>query len=165
VHPERNEFVAVNQFTIVVGGNNRRPDVLLFVNGFPLAQLELKKPGVDEDGRNKAVNQVQHYRKTIPGLYRYVEVIGVNDLLRARVGTITTPPEHFAEWKSMDPAAMEGRSQLEILIREVFTPTGLLDLIRNFVLFETAQPAGASVKLIGVIGMGLLGWRGRGQLS
>ena len=135
--PERNEFVAVNQFTIVEGGNNRRPDVLLFVNGLPLAQLELKKPGPDEDGRNKAVNQVQHYRKTIPALYRYVEVVGVSDLLRARVGTITTPAEHFAEWKSMDPAAMEGRSQLEVLIREAFTPTGLLDLIRNFVLFET----------------------------
>ncbi|HZV74432.1 MAG TPA: type I restriction endonuclease subunit R [Conexibacter sp.] len=133
-----NEFTAVNQLTIVEGGHNRRPDVLLYVNGLPLGQLELKNPSLDEDGPAKAVNQVNHYRLTIPGLYRYVEVIGVSDLLRARVGTITTPVEHFAEWKTMDPEGMKGRSQLEILIRGVFAPSGLLDLIRNFVLFETS---------------------------
>jgi type I restriction enzyme R subunit len=136
--PSNNEFTAVNQLTIVEGGHNRRPDVLLYVNGLPLGQLELKNPALDEDGPTKAVNQVQHYRQTIPGLYRYVEVIGVSDLLRARVGTITTPAEHFAEWKTMDPAEMKTRSQLEILIRGVFSPAGLLDLIRNFVLFETS---------------------------
>ena len=136
-NPRNNEFLAVNQLTIVEGGRNRRPDILLYVNGLPLGQLELKNPSLDEDGPRKAVNQVEHYRQTIPGLYRYVEVIGVSDLLRARVGTITTPAEHFAEWKSMDPAEMEQPSQLEILIRGVFSPAGLLDLIRNFVLFET----------------------------
>jgi type I restriction enzyme R subunit len=135
--PDNNRFQAVNQLTIVEGGANRRPDVLLYVNGLPLGQLELKNPSLDEDGPTKAVNQVRHYRRTIPGLYRYVEVIGVSDLLRARVGTITTQAEHFAEWKTMDPAGMQGRSQLEVLITEVFTPAGLLDLIRNFVLFET----------------------------
>jgi type I restriction enzyme R subunit len=64
-------------------------------------------------------------------------VVGVSDLLTARVGTVSTPAEHFAEWKTMDPADMAGRSRLEVLISEVFTPAGLLDLIRNFVLFET----------------------------
>lgn len=135
--PANNEFLAVNQLTIVQGGHNRRPDVLLYVNGLPLGQLELKNPSLADDGPRKAVQQVGHYRQTIPGLYRYVEVIGVSDLLRARVGTITTSPEHFAEWKTMDPAGMQGRAQLEVLIREVFTPAGLLDLVRNFVLFET----------------------------
>jgi type I restriction enzyme, R subunit len=136
--PSSNEFLAVNQLAIVEGGHNRRPDVLLYVNGLPLGHLELKNPSLYEDGPRKAVNQVQHYAQTIPGLYRYVEVIGVSDLLRARVGTITTPAEHFAEWKAMDSDEMEDRSQLELLIRGVFTPTGLLDLIRNFVLFETS---------------------------
>ncbi len=136
-HPERNVFHAVNQMTIVEGGHNRRPDILLYVNGLPLGQLELKNPSLDEDGPLKAVNQVQHYKQTIPALYRYVEVVGVSDLLRARVGTITTPAEHFAEWKTMDPAGTQGRSQLEVLIGEVFTRAGFLDLIRNFVLFET----------------------------
>ena len=75
--PSRNEFTAINQLTIVEGGHNRRPDVLLYVNGLPLGQLELKNPSLGEDGPRKAVNQVQHYRQTIPGLYRYVEVVGV----------------------------------------------------------------------------------------
>lgn len=136
--PANNEFTAVNQLTIVEGGHNRRPDILLYVNGLPLGQLELKNPSLDKDGPTKAVNQVQHYRTTIPVLYRYVEVIGVSDLLRARVGTITTSAEHFAEWKTMDPEGMRGRSQLEVLIRGVFAPAGLLDLVRNFVLFETS---------------------------
>ncbi len=136
--PANNEFTAVNQLTIVDGGHNRRPDILLYVNGLPLGQLELKNPSLDEDGPTKAVNQVQHYRTTIPDLYRYVEVVGVSDLIHARVGTITTPAEHFAEWKTMDPDGMKGRAQLEILIRGVFAPAGLLDLVRNFVLFETS---------------------------
>jgi type I restriction enzyme R subunit len=135
--PERNVFEVVDQLTIVEGGSNRRPDLLLYVNGLPLGQIELKSPAHEHATAESAVNQVEHYRQTIPGLYRYVEVIGVSDLLRARVGTVTTPAEHFAEWKTMDPAGMHGRSQLEVLIREVFTPTGFLDLIRNFVLFET----------------------------
>ncbi|MDO8184769.1 type I restriction endonuclease subunit R [Conexibacter sp. JD483] len=136
--PWNNEFTAINQLTIVQGGHNRRPDVLLYVNGLPLGQLELKNPALNEDGPTKAVNQVHHYSKTIPGLYRYVEVIGVSDLLHARVGTVTTPAAHFAEWKSMDPEESRQRSQLEILIRSVFSPAGLLDLIRNFVLFESS---------------------------
>jgi type I restriction enzyme R subunit len=136
-HPDNNVFEVVDQLTIVEGGKNRRPDLLLYVNGLPLGQLELKNPADHKATAESAVNQVKHYAKTIPSLYRYVEVIGVSDLLTARVGTVTTPAEHFAQWKTMDPAGMAGRSQLEVLISEVFSPRGLLDLIRNFVLFET----------------------------
>ena len=130
-----NTLQVVDQLTIVEGGNNRRPDLVLYVNGLPVGQIELKNPADDAATAEAAVNQIQHYAQTIPNLYRYVEVIGVSDLLTARVGTVTTPVEHFAEWKSMEPDG--GRSQLETLIREVFTPAGFLDLIRNFVLFET----------------------------
>ncbi len=134
-NPARNEFLAVNQLTIVVGGKNRRPDILLFVNGLPLGQVELKAPGVDARG---AVNQVHHYRDTIPGLYRYVEIIGVSNLTAARVGTITTPAEHFSEWRTMgvDEQA-RGRSQLEVMIERVFAPKRFSELIRDFVLFES----------------------------
>ena len=135
--PDRNVFEVVDQLTIVEGTNNRRPDLLLYVNGLPLGQIELKNPASEHATATAAVNQVAHYRQTIPGLYRYVEVVGVSDLLTARVGTVTTPAEHFGEWKTMDPAGMQGRTQLEVLIREVFTPSGFLDLVRNFVLFET----------------------------
>jgi type I restriction enzyme R subunit len=132
-----NEFLAVNQLTIIVAQKNRRPDVLLYVNGLPLGQIELKAPG----GKNMAeaiVNQVHHYSETIPALYRYVEIIGASDYLSARVGTITTAPEHFAEWKTLSSDDSErARPQLELMIEGVFTPTRLLDLIRDFVFFET----------------------------
>ena len=106
-----NEFLAVNQFTIIDGGKNRRPDILLFVNGLPLGQIELKAPGID-DSAEAAVNQVRHYTETIPDLYRYVEIVGVSDLLTARVGDdARTPAEHFAQWKTMERGqASAGRS-------------------------------------------------------
>jgi type I restriction enzyme R subunit len=134
--PGQNEFLAVNQFRIVIGQKNRRPDILLFVNGLPLGQLELKDPGNEAATPVEAANQVAHYVETIPRLYRFVELVSVSDLLQARLGTISTPPEHFAEWKTMDPAGSVGRTQLEALIEGVFEPARFLDLVRSFVLFE-----------------------------
>jgi type I restriction enzyme, R subunit len=134
---DNNEFLAINQFTVIVGQKNRRPDILLYVNGLPLGQIECKAPGIDNPAE-QAVNQVGHYAQTIPTLYRYVEIIGVTDLMRAVVGTLTTPAEHFAEWKTMSAAEEErGRPQLELMIDGVFTPARFLELIRDFVFFET----------------------------
>jgi type I restriction enzyme R subunit len=134
--PANNEFLAVNQFTVIVGDKNRRPDILLFVNGLPLGQIELKAPGV-ADSAQAAVNQVRHYTETIPNLYRYVEIVGVSDLITARVGTITTPAEHFAEWKTMSTEDGGVKPQLEVMIDGVFAPARFLDLIRDFLLFES----------------------------
>jgi type I restriction enzyme R subunit len=134
--PARNEFLAVNQFRIVIGQKNRRPDILLFVNGLPLSQLEVKDPGSAVATPVGAANQVAHYVATIPRLYRFVELVAVSDLLQARLGTISTPAEHFAEWKTMDPTESEGRPQLDVLIEGIFEPARFLDLVRNFVLFE-----------------------------
>jgi type I restriction enzyme R subunit len=134
--PGRNEFLAVNQFRIVIGQKNRRPDILLFVNGLPLGQLEVKDPGSAVATPVGAANQVAHYVETIPRLYRFVELVAVSDLLQARLGTISTPPEHFAEWKTMVPAEGEGRTQLDVLIEGIFEPARFLDLVRSFVLFE-----------------------------
>jgi type I restriction enzyme R subunit len=134
--PANNEYLAANQFTVIVGEKNRRPDILLFVNGLPLGQVELKAPGT-ADSAAAAVNQVRHYSETIPNLYRYVEIVGVSDLITARVGTITTPAEHFAEWKTMSAEDGAARPQLEVMIDGVFAPARFLDLIRDFLLFET----------------------------
>jgi type I restriction enzyme R subunit len=134
---EKNQFLAVNQLTVIVGGKNRRPDVLLYVNGLPLGEIELKAPG-GQDMAEAAVNQVHHYRETIAPLYRFVEIIGVSDLLKARVGTITTPAEHFSEWKTMSSDESEhARPQLELMIEGVFAPDRFLELTRYFVFFET----------------------------
>ena len=132
-----NEFLAVNQLTIIVGGKNRRPDILLYVNGLPLGEIELKAPGM-KNMAEAIVNQVRHYTDTIPPLYRYVEIVGASDLMSARVGTITTPPEHFAEWKTLSSDDAErARPQLELMIDGVFAPARFLDLIRDFTFFET----------------------------
>ncbi len=135
--PERNDFLVVNQFTIIEGQKNRRPDLLLFVNGLPLAQIELKNPADESATAKAAVNQVSEYQMVIPRLYRFVEIVAVSDLLQARAGTITTPAEHFASWKSMDPAADEGKPALEVLLKGMFDPSRFLDLVENFVLFES----------------------------
>ncbi len=134
--PGNNEFLAVNQLTIIVGGKNRRPDILLFVNGLPLGQIELKAPGTGDPG-GSAVNQVRHYTETIQPLYRYVEIVGVSDLVSARVGTITTPAEHFAEWKELGAGRGSRRSPLDVMVDGVFAPERLLELARDFVLFES----------------------------
>jgi type I restriction enzyme R subunit len=131
-----NRYLAVNQLTIIIGKKNRRPDVLLFINGLPVGQIELKSPASEKATARAAVNQVGHYVQTIPDIYRYIEIIGVSDLGTARVGTMTTPAEHFAEWKTVDPAEMTGKTQLEVMVRGVFAPERLLDMIRNFVVFE-----------------------------
>jgi type I restriction enzyme, R subunit len=143
--PEFNDFLAVNQFRVVVGQKNRRPDIVLFVNGLPLGQLEVKDPGNALATPQAAANQVAHYVDTIPQLYRFVELVGVSDLVEARLGTISTPAEHFAEWKTMDPGESAGRSALDVLIGGVFAPARFLDLIRNFVLFE--ESGGKIVKV------------------
>ncbi len=132
--PARNELLAVNQFTIVEDERNRRPDILLFVNGLPLGQIEVKAPGRVESER-EAVNQVHHYTETIPGLYRYVEIVGVSDLMSARVGTASTPAEHFAEWKAMPGEEVRGRPQLQTMLEGVFAPARFLELIRDFIVF------------------------------
>ena len=136
-NPANNEFLAVNQFTVIVGEKNRRPDILLFVNGLPLGQIELKAPGTG-DTAQAAVNQVHHYTETIAPLYRYVEIVGVSDLVTARVGTSATKAEHFAEWKTMGARLRApGRPQLQVMIEEVFAPARFLELIGDFLLFES----------------------------
>ncbi len=136
-NPANNEFLAVSQFTVIVGEKNRRPDILLFVNGLPLGQIELKAPGTG-DTAQAAVNQVHHYTETIAPLYRYVEIVGVSDLVTARVGTSATKAEHFAEWKTMRASERApGRPQLQVMIEEVFAPARFLELIGDFLLFES----------------------------
>lgn len=137
-HMERNDFLCVNQFRVVIGSKNRRPDIVLLVNGLPLGELEVKDPGDPRATNDGAANYVAHLVETIPRLYRFIELVAVSDLLQARLGTLTTPAEHFAGWKTMDPTEMEDHSALEVLIDGVFRPVHFLDLIRHFVLFEEA---------------------------
>jgi type I restriction enzyme R subunit len=132
-----NNFLAVNQFRIQAGLRIRRPDVLLFVNGMPLGEIELKNPADEAATAEGAVNQINDYVDAIPALYRYVEIVAVSDLHVALAGTISTPAEHFAPWRSMDPNDDTGRSKLEVMLRGMFAPERFLDLVMNFVAFQT----------------------------
>ena len=145
--PTANDVLAVNQFTIIEDSHNRRPDVVLFVNGLPLGVVELKAPGIGEDWDVLAHNQVQTYKAEIPSLFTFNALIALSDGIAASVGTLTAGREWFKTWRSADgealaPAAV---SQLETLTFGLLAPGPLLEMLRGFVVFED-DGAGPPVK-------------------
>ncbi|MED2973215.1 type I restriction endonuclease subunit R [Fictibacillus sp. B-59209] len=138
-HPEKNDFLAVNQFTIIEGSSNKRPDVILFVNGLPLVVFELKSSIDEKIGISQGYNQLQTYKKTIPSLFQYNAFMVTSDGINARAGTITSNEERFMMWRTIDGETIAPNTipQLEVLIKGMCQPTVLLDLIRHFILFQT----------------------------
>ena len=137
-HPENNDFLAVNQFTVAEGQHIRRADIVVFVNGLPLAVIELKNPADEDATVWSAFNQLQTYKHQIPSLFTFNEALVVSDGLEARLGTLTADKERFSPWRTVegeDPAP-SSISQLEILIRGVFEKRRFLDLLRYFIVFE-----------------------------
>ncbi|MDB2699977.1 type I restriction endonuclease subunit R [Alphaproteobacteria bacterium] len=136
--PTNNDWVAVNQFTVIEGGKNRRPDVVVFVNGLPLVVIELKNP-VDEDATiDDAYNQLQTYKDEIPSLFRTNSLLVTSDGLLARIGSLTANSERFMAWRTVDgeTIAPKGVPELEILINGVFNKSNLLSMLRGFTVFE-----------------------------
>ncbi len=135
--PENNEWLALNQFTIIEDGRNRRPDVVVFVNGLPLGLFELKNPGDENATLKGAFNQIQTYRTDIPSLFMANEVCVVSDGLGALIGSVSAGFEHYAPWKTIEGrTVVSDKTPLEVLIRGVFEPERFLDLIRNFIVFS-----------------------------
>lgn len=136
-NPRQNDWVALNQFTILEGGKNRRPDVLVFVNGLPLALLELKNPAAENASLKSAWNQVQTYRQDIPSVFLANAVTVISDGTSAAMSSYSGAFEHYAPWKTMDGRdVISDRPALEVLIKGVFDKNRFLDLIRNFVVFS-----------------------------
>jgi type I restriction enzyme, R subunit len=136
-NPKQNEFLAINQFTIIENKKNRRPDIVLFINGLPLAVIELKNP-VDEKATIwSAYNQLQTYKKEISSLFNFNEICVISDGTEARAGTITSNKEWFLPWKSTDGENIVPKTtpQLETLLQGIFDRERFLDIIRNFVIF------------------------------
>ena len=136
--PWNNEFTVVNQFTIIENGHNRRPDVLLFVNGLPLVIIELKNAADENATIESAYRQIETYKQQIPSLFTYNELIIISDGLEARAGSLSAGFSRFTAWKSEDGEHIASplMSQLDVLINGMLQKDTLLDLIRSFTVFE-----------------------------
>lgn len=137
-NPEKNEFLAVNQFTVEEGHFNRRADVVVFINGIPLAVMELKNIADEQATLRKAFDQFRTYKAQIPSLFRTNALLVISDGHQARLGSITSDWERFMMWRTITGKELvpPGSLQLETLIKGVFEKRRLLDLIRNFIVFE-----------------------------
>ena len=138
-HPEKNEWWAVNQFTIKGPHKTRRPDIILFVNGLPLVLLELKNPADENANIWKAFDQIETYKEQIPDVFQYNEVLVISDGTDALMGSLSANAERFMAWRTIDGVNLDPLGQfqeLQTLVRGVLAPQYLLDYIRYFVLFE-----------------------------
>ncbi len=132
-----NTFYVVNQFTFLENGNNRRPDIILFINGLPLVLMELKSPAKDEVGAENAYHQIRNYMQDIPSLFYYNAICVISDLSTNKAGTITSGFDRFMEWK-----AKEGNyenveyAQFDTFYEGIFQKDRLLDILKNFILFS-----------------------------
>ncbi|MFH1001057.1 MAG: type I restriction endonuclease subunit R, partial [Bacteroidota bacterium] len=137
-NPLNNEFLVVNQFAIQGIENVRRPDIVVFVNGIPIAIFEVKSPTSEGGTVQSAYKQLQDYKKDIPDIFKYNQVLAVSDLLQSRHGTISSSWEWFLTWKGIESEdeKHEGVSELEISVKGIFHKARLLDIIENFTVFE-----------------------------
>lgn len=136
--PEANDWLAVNQFTVVEGQHTRRPDVILFVNGLPLAVIELKNPADENATIWTAYQQLQTYQAQIPALFTTNEVLIVSDGVEARIGTLGAGKEWFKPWRTIAgrQSAALSLAELQILLEGVFEKRRFLDLVQHFIVFE-----------------------------
>lgn len=137
-NPSKNEFLVVNQFTIIENNVNKRPDIILFINGLPLVVIELKN-AVDENATiNSAFNQLQTYKQAIPSLFLYNALLIVSDGWDALYGSLTSPKQFFVPWKSIDGkiVADENMPQMEVMVKGMLNKEVLPDLIRHYILFH-----------------------------
>jgi type I restriction enzyme R subunit len=137
-NPNNNEYLVVNQFTIIENNINKRPDIILFINGLPLVVIELKN-AVDENATiHSAFNQLQTYKQTIPSLFNYNSLLIVSDGWEALYGSLTAPKQFFVPWKSIDGkvVADENMPEMEVLVKGMLNKNVLPDLIRHYILFH-----------------------------
>ena len=133
----RNSFYIVNQFTFLENRNNRRPDIILFINGLPLVLMELKSPAKDEVGAENAYNQIRNYMQDIPSLFYYNAICVISDLSTNKAGTITSGFDRFMEWKTKDGNNEEvSYAQFDTFYEGIFQRERLLDILKNFILFS-----------------------------
>ena len=135
--PDANDWLAVNQFTVIENKANRRPDVVIFVNGLPLGVIELKNPGDENATLDGAFNQLQTYKAQIASLFRTNAALVISDGIAARIGSLTADRERFMPWRTVtgDDLAPKGTPELETVLKGVFDRRRFLDLVKDFIVF------------------------------
>ncbi len=149
-HPARNQFLVVNQYTIIENNQNKRPDVLLFVNGLPLVVIELKNAANENTDIKSAYQQIQTYKAIIPSLFTYNAICILSDGLECKAGSVSADLSRYMTWKTADGIreASRFKPQLETLLKGMLQPATLLDLVRNFIVFEKSKKEDAKTGLI-----------------
>lgn len=148
--PSNNEFVVCNQYTVIENEKNKRPDVVLFVNGIPLVVIELKNPGSEQATIKTAFTQLQNYLDATPTLFVYNAILVASDGFEARAGTISSDFNRFMAWKTEEgrTIAASSKPQLETLVKGMLNPATLLDLLRYFLVFELMKHEDASGQVV-----------------
>ncbi|WP_265545123.1 type I restriction endonuclease subunit R [Roseomonas mucosa] len=139
--PEANDWLAVNQVTVIENKANRRADVVIYVNGLALAVVELKRPGGENATLDGAFNQLQTYKAQIPSLFRTNAILIISDGLLGRVGSLTADRERYMPWRTVtgDDLAPKGSPELETVLKGVFEKRRFLDLVKDFLVFGDAD--------------------------
>ena len=140
-NPYNNDFVVINQFTVIENGQNKRPDIVLFVNGLPLVVIELKNAADENATIQSAFRQIETYKNTIPSLFTYNSVVVISDGLESRAGSLSAGFSRMMAWKSEDGKAEAShlQSQLEVMIKGMLNPKTILDIINSFTVFEKTK--------------------------
>lgn len=136
----KNDFLVVNQFTIIEK-EERRPDLVLFINGIPLVVIELKSASDENVGIEEAYNQIQTYKNDIPSLFNYNAFCILSDGINAKAGTITSNEERFMNWRSIDGENIESLDvpQYEVMLKGMLSKDRLLDIVNSFLLFQVSD--------------------------
>ena len=147
---DNNDFLVANQFTVIENNVNKRPDVILFVNGLPLVVIELKNPADENATIRSAFKQLQTYKQTIPGLFTYNGFMIISDGLEAKAGSISSGLSRFMAWKTADGKVEASPliGQMETLINGMLNKSTLLDLIRHFIVFEKSKKENGKTGII-----------------
>ena len=149
VDVEQNDFLVVNQFFVRESNNKRIPDIVVFVNGLPIAVIELKSMADEDATIDQAFQQIKTYKAEIPRLFDYNELLVVSDGGAARMGSLTAGWEWFKPWPTIDDETpVKGKLALETLIKGVFDPSRLISIIRDFVLFEDDSESDQVFKIL-----------------
>jgi type I restriction enzyme R subunit len=146
--PDNNDWLAVSQFVVIAGSYNRRPDVVVFINGLPAAVIELKAPGSDNATVVSAFNQLQTYKSQIPALFNTNTLLITSDGLTARIGSLSADIERYMPWRTTDgkDVAAKGTPEQQVLIEGVLEQSRLLQLLRDFTVF--GETRGGLAKII-----------------